>query len=103
MKAKFFFFRILFAGLIFYPTLSQHIHIFEHHDHPVCEESAIHFHEGDTSCPLLDYVSNTSFALLETFINSTSIDGYEQEKSLHNFTVYSKALFAKTLRGPPAA
>jgi len=100
MKPKYFFFRWLFLGLILYPTLAQHVHIFEHHDHPTCEENSLHFHEGDTSCELLDYVSNTQ-AVLPTFAFTSLNEWVKLEKSYHFPSVYSKSLFSKSLRGPP--
>lgn len=102
MKPKHFFFRWLFVGLIFYPTLAQHVHIFEHHDHPTCEESSLHFHEGDTSCALLNYVSNAQ-AVLPTFVFSSAPEHIQFEESFFITAVYSKPLFSKTLRGPPSA
>lgn len=102
MKPKHFFFRWLFVGLIFYPTLAQHVHIFEHHDHPTCEESSLHFHEGDTSCALLNYVSNAQ-AVLPTFVFSSAPEHIQFEESYFIPAVYSKPLFSKTLRGPPSA
>lgn len=102
MKPKFFFFRWFFVGLILYPTLAQHVHIFEHHDHPTCEENSLHFHEGETSCELLDYVSNTQ-AVLPTFDFTSLNEWVKLEKSHHFSAVYSKPLFSKHQRGPPAA
>lgn len=101
MKPKYFFFRWLFLGLILYPTLAQHVHIFEHHDHPTCEENSLHFHEGDTSCELLDYVSNTH-AVLPTFAFSSAPEFIQFEETFHTHAVYSKPLFSKPLRGPPS-
>jgi hypothetical protein len=48
--------RFLLVGFLFLPTLAQHAHIFAHHDHPVCDESNVHFHAIDTTCELSDYV-----------------------------------------------
>ena len=101
MKAKFFLFRLLFVGLIFYPTISQHVHIFEHHDHPVCEDNSLHYHEGDSSCQLLDYVSNAHAVLTAYFAKSTPT-WIELHKSQHRATLYNKVLLVKKLRGPPA-
>lgn len=102
MKPKYFFIRLLLVGLIFYPTLAQHVHIFEHHDHPTCEESTLHFHEGDTSCELLDYLSNAQGVLL-TFAFSSPSDYIKVEETFHIPALYSKSLYSKSLRGPPAS
>jgi hypothetical protein len=101
MKTKFFFSRLFFLGLLFYPTLLQHVHIFEHHDHPVCEEKALHFHEGETTCELLDYVSNTQ-AVLPTFSFFSLPESLLTEKTLHVSANYSKTVFSKQKRGPPS-
>ena len=100
MTPRLYFFRLLFLGLLFYPTLAQHVHIFEHHDHPVCEENTLHFHEGDTSCELLDYVSNPQ-AVLPTFSFLSLPELFLLEKTLQTPKVFSKVLFAKQLRAPP--
>jgi len=102
MKPKFFFFRRLLVGLIFYPTLAQHVHIFEHHDHPTCEESTVHFHESNTTCQLLDYVSNPQ-AVLPIFSFSSLSESFQLAKTVYVPAVYSTSLFSKHLRGPPAA
>jgi hypothetical protein len=100
MMPKLYFFRFLLVGLLFYPTLAQHAHIFEHHDHPVCEESTLHFHEGDTTCNLLDYVSNPQ-AVLPSFSFHSLSKLFLLEKTLQIQKVFSKVLFAKQLRAPP--
>ncbi len=100
MTPRLYFFRLLFLGLLFYPTLAQHVHIFEHHDHPICEESTLHFHEGDTSCELLDYVSNPQ-AVLPTFSFFSLPELFLLEKILQAPKVFSKVLFTKQLRAPP--
>ena len=97
---KLYFFRLLLVGLLFYPTLAQHAHIFEHHDHPVCEESTFHFHEGDTTCNLLDYVSNPQ-AVLPSFSFHSLSELFLLEKTLQIQKVFSKVLFVKQLRAPP--
>ena len=97
---KLYFFRLLLVGLLFYPTLAQHAHIFEHHDHPVCEESTLHFHEGDTTCNLLYYVSNPQ-AVLPSFSFHLLSELFLLEKTLQIQKVFSKVLFAKQLRAPP--
>jgi len=102
MTPKLFFFRLLFLGLLFYPTLAQHVHIFEHHDHPVCEESTLHFHEGETTCELLDYVSNTH-AVLPTFSFFSLPESFLTENTLYVSAPYSKTVFSKQKRGPPCA
>ena len=99
---KLYFFRLLFLGLLFYPTLAQHVHIFEHHDHPVCEENALHFHEGDTTCDLLDYVSNVE-AVLPAFSFLSITEIFLIEKTLHVSAAHRKAVFSKQKRGPPSA
>jgi len=100
MKTKFFFSRLFFLGLLFYPTLLQHVHIFEHHDHPVCEEKALHFHEGETTCELLDYVSNTH-AVLPTFSFFSLPESFLFENTLQVTKVFGKVIFSKQLRAPP--
>ena len=100
MMPKLYFFRLLLVGLLFYPTLAQHAHIFEHHDHPVCEESTLHFHEGDTTCNLLYYVSNPQ-AVLPSFSFHSLPELFLLEKTLQVQKVFSKVLFAKQLRAPP--
>ena len=100
MMPKLYFFRLLLVGLLFYPTLAQHAHIFEHHDNPVCEESTLHFHEGDTTCNLLDYVSNPQ-AVLPSFSFHSLSELFLLEKTLQIQKVFSKVLFAKQLRAPP--
>ena len=97
---KLYFFRLLLVGLLFYPTLAQHAHIFEHHDHPVCEESTLHFHDGDTTCNLLDYVSNPQ-AVLPSFSFHSLSELFLLEKTLQIQKVFSKVLFAKQLRATP--
>ena len=99
---KLFFFRLLFLGLLFYPTLAQHIHIFDHHDHPVCEENVLHFHEGDTTCNLLDYVSNVQ-AVLPSFSFLSLPELFLLEKTLLVSAAHSKTVFSKQKRGPPSA
>ena len=99
---KLLFFRLLFLGLLFYPTLAQHVHIFEHHDHPVCEENALHFHEGDTTCDLLDYVSNVQ-AVLPSFSFLSLPELFLLEKTLLVSAAHSKIVFSKQKRGPPSA
>jgi len=90
----------LFLGLLFYPTLAQHVHIFEHHDHPVCEESTLHFHESETTCELLDYVSNTH-AVLPTFSFFSLPESFLFENTLQVTKVFGKVIFSKQLRAPP--
>ena len=97
---KLYFFRLLLVGHLFYPTLAQHAHIFEHHDNPVCEESTLHFHEGDTTCNLLYYVSNPQ-AVLPSFSFHSLSELFLLEKTLQIQKVFSKVLFAKQLRAPP--
>ena len=97
---KLYFFRLLLVGHLFYPTLAQHAHIFEHHDNPVCEESTLHFHDGDTTCNLLDYVSNPQ-AVLPSFSFHSLSELFLLEKTLQIQKVFSKVLFAKQLRAPP--
>lgn len=97
---KLYFFRLLFLGLLFYPTLAQHVHIFEHHDHPVCDDSTLHFHEGDTTCELLDYVSNVQ-AVLPAFSFFSLPESFLLEKTLLITFVYTKVLLTKQLRAPP--
>ena len=99
---KLFFFRLLFLGLLFYPTLAQHVHIFDHHDHPVCEENVLHFHEGDTTCNLLDYVSNVQ-AVLPSFSFLSLPELFLLEKTLLVSAAHSKTVFSKQKRGPPSA
>lgn len=101
MSSRFLFLRLLFVGLMLYPTLTQYVHIFEHHDHPTCDEITLHFHEGDTSCQLLDYVSNTQ-ALLPLFSSFSPLDFFHFEKTVHPTAEYSKSIFSKHKRGPPA-
>lgn len=102
MKPKLYFFRLLFLGLLFYPTLAQHVHIFDHHDHPVCDDSTLHFHEGDTTCELLDYVSNVQAVLPEfSFLSLPEL--FLSEKTLHVSAAHSKTVFSKLKRGPPSA
>lgn len=102
MKPKLYFFRLLFLGLLFYPTLAQHVHIFDHHDHPVCDDSTLHFHEGDTTCELLDYVSNVQAVLPEfSFLSLPEL--FLSEKTLHVSAAHSKKIFSKLKRGPPSA
>lgn len=100
MKTKFFFIRLFFLGLLFYPTLLQHVHIFEHHDHPVCEEKALHFHEGETTCELLDYVSNTQ-TILPTFSFFSLPESFLFENTLQVSKVFGGIIFYKQLRAPP--
>ena len=100
MKTKFFFSRLFFLGLLFYPTLLQHVHIFEYHDHPVCEEKALHFHEGETTCELLDYVSNTQ-AVLTTFSFFPLPESFLFENTLQVSKMFGKVIFSKQLRAPP--
>jgi hypothetical protein len=94
------FVRVLLVGFLFFPTLAQYIHFSGHHDHPACESSRLHLHEGDTSCELLDYVSNVH-AVLPLFSFLTYAQPTVLETILHTTKAYSKALYAKRLRAPP--
>ena len=99
---KLFFFRLFFLGLLFYPTLAQHVHIFEHHDHPVFDVNTLHFYLGDTTCELLDYVSNVQAVLPEfSFLSLSEL--FLSEKTLHVSAAHSKTVFSKLKRGPPSA
>lgn len=100
MMPKLYFFRLLFLGLLFYPTLAQHVHIFDYHDHPVCNDNTLHFHEGDTTCELLDYVSNVQ-AVLPLFSFFSLPESFLLEKTYLVTFVYTKTLLTKQLRAPP--
>jgi hypothetical protein len=100
MTPKYYVFRLLFVGLLFYPTLAQHVHIFEHHEHHTCEDSSIHFHEGETSCELLDYVSNAQ-AVLPIFSFFSLPESFQLDKIRYVSAAYSKILLGNYLRGPP--
>ena len=92
--------RLLLVGFLFLPTLVQHAHIFEHHDHPICDDSKLHIHAIDTTCELLDYVSNVHAVVpLVSFLPHAQ--SAVLETILQTTKAYAKALYAKRLRAPP--
>lgn len=91
--------RILLVGLLFYPTLAQHTHVLLDHDHPKCDTNTTHFHEAETHCDLLDYVTaSTYLAPLIEGVQSIFFETYRAQTSVHK---YQTSRFSKHQRGPP--
>ena len=92
--------RFLFVGFLFLPTLAQHAHIFAHHDHPVCDESNVHFHAIDTTCELSDYVLElNSLSLFDAF--DLGVFSFSYEPYALTQTVLKNKFSCKLLRAHP--
>ena len=94
------FVRLLLVGFLFLSTLLQHTHIFAHHDHPICDDIKLHIHAIDTTCELLDYVSNV-YAVVPLVSFLPHAQSSVLETILQTTKAYAKAFNAKRLRAPP--
>ena len=94
------FVRFLLVGFLFLPTLAQHVHVFAHHDHPVCDESKLHVHSIDTSCELSDYVFElNSLSFFDAF--DLSVFSFSYEPYALKQIVLKDKFSCKLLRAPP--
>ena len=94
------FVRLLLVGFLFLPTLAQHVHVFAHHDHPVCDDSKLHLHAIDTSCELSDYFFElNSLSLFDGF--AVAVFNFSFESYALSQAVFKNKFSCKLLRAPP--
>ncbi len=96
------FFSLVLILVLMMPTATQFSHLFEDHEHQVCSEQSIHFHEASVDCKISLY-SQQSFSF--NILNYTEIIVVNYYNLIS--TVYTSVLKYTTvknihLRGPPS-
>ena len=93
--------RIIFSVSIFLPTLAVYAHELSHHDHQMCEETTIHFHEHKENCCLDNFIVIKIYSL--------SVKNYKSLVLLFNLEIFEiESLNQKEFlinffkRGPPS-
>ena len=95
------FLRLIFTLSIFLPTLAVYAHELSHHEHQLCEDTTVHFHDYDEDCCLDNFISNK--------IYSSSTNNYKSLVFLFNSEIFEievlnqkKFLLNFFKRGPPS-
>ncbi|MCW8982253.1 hypothetical protein [Altibacter sp.] len=90
---------LVFALL--FPSVFQFSHLFEEHQHTVCNDYSVHFHETDTDCPICDFhLSSFNFEPRYNPPIAVALP-YSKIDSFQEGLLQTIALQHPHLRGPP--
>ena len=92
--------RILLALSLFMPSLAVYAHELSHHDHKVCEETSIHFHEKEEQCFADDFVLKPTYFVQSLLTNKVF---FGHIKEVIGISIYPPKydLYHIFYRGPP--
>lgn len=96
-------FMLLVVASLFAPTAIKFAHIFEHHNHKVCNgDQSTHIHEIDFDCEFLKLQLNTSFNFSPYTVELFAAQ-QEFSKIISQYQFLSKfQCLHVSLRGPPS-
>lgn len=92
--------RFLLALSLFMPSLAVYAHELSHHDHKVCEETSIHFHEKEEQCFADDYVLKPTYFVQALLTNKVF---FGHVKEVIGISIYPPKYDLSHIfyRGPP--
>lgn len=95
-------FATLLVALLLMPSVIKFAHIFEHHDHTLCEiNDSENFHECEVDCPFLKFNLHQYYLNEQDYdIFYLSFNNFEVQTSIYYFFYNNKKL-SFSLRAPP--
>lgn len=92
--------RFLLALSLFMPSLAVYAHELSHHDHEVCEETSIHFHEKEEQCFADDFVLKPTYFVQALLTNKVF---FGHVKEVIGISIYPPKYDLSHIfyRGPP--
>ena len=94
---------ILLVVMLLVPSAVKLAHVFEHHQHEVCQdENSTHIHKVDLDCDFQKFQINTNFNQLQTVFELFQVKKYSKKilSQYYFLSKYQRLHFS--LRGPPS-
>ncbi|MFL1013202.1 hypothetical protein [Flavisericum labens] len=96
-------FALFVVAILMLPASVKVIHIFEHHEHKVCNgDSSTHFHQVDLDCEFQKFQLNHNFNLPDQHIEIFSCQEISLKSVSQYFFISEYQRLPFSLRGPPA-
>ena len=93
---------IALVFVLMLPSSVHFFHLFDTHEHEVCQEQTTHLHEDAPECHICDFYSTSfQYNLPENYVTTFVLTSQNIKATIVVASLFSKKLTSKQLRAPP--